>query len=78
MKKTQLLKAETLGMIAFANGKSCVGAWDKNLMEMIKGRKVSEKPAGEAKISEIFKAWSNGWQKANILAARTIISPNAN
>ena len=70
MKTIQILKAETLGMIAFAKGQKCVAAWDKELMNMLSNRKLSETPKNEASTIELLKSWNNGWNKANIQAAK--------
>ena len=64
MKNSQITIAETLGMICHEQGIMRVPAHCKELNNMLKGRQVGKTPKGEASSIEIFKAWTNGWDKA--------------
>lgn len=72
--KAQILKAQTLGMIAFVNGKKCAPALDKEVMNMIGSRKVGEKVKGEATTVQILKAWNHGFVSASFESAKQLLS----
>ena len=57
--------AETLGTEAFAAGISCAPALDKEVMKAVATLSTPEFTHSKA-ITAIFKAWSDGWHKANI------------
>lgn len=64
MKATQITTAETLGMVNHEQGIMRAPAQSKELMNMIKDRKVGEIPKNEASTIELMKAWNKGWDKA--------------
>jgi len=57
----QLQTAEELGRKAFNKTIMCVPAKDKDLLDMLVGRKIGETPEGEASTVNIMKAWMKGW-----------------
>ena len=61
---TQLTTAETLGIINHEEGIMRVPAQSKELMNMIKGRKVRETPKNEVSTLQLMDAWTKGWDKA--------------
>lgn len=63
MNKPNIQAAKTFGAIAFANGIKCAPALCADLMAMFKGREVGDKRT----IPEM-KAWSQGWNEANLAA----------
>lgn len=72
---SQLLTAETIGLIAYEQGRKNFPAHDATLVEMVKGRKVGQTPEGEASTVAIFRAWSGAWHKANRAAAAHLLQP---
>lgn len=53
--------AQTLGMIAFANGKGPQAGADENLMAEVKKAGSFTKEG-----INLMKAWNAGWHKANL------------
>ena len=53
-------KAYALGAQAFKDGKKCVPAQDKNVMELLKT------PDGDRFTVDILNAWLDGWNKENL------------
>lgn len=64
MKATQILTAETFGMINHEQGLKRIPANSKELMQMISNRNVGETPKNEASTIDLLDAWVKGWDKA--------------
>ena len=64
MKNSQLLSAETFGIINHEQGKMRVPAQSKELTNMFVGRMIGETPLNEASSIELMTAWTKGWDKA--------------
>ena len=58
--ETKILKAATLGTIAFKAGKKRIPALDKNLLSLFSGEIGSSIP--------LMKAWIASWDAANLAA----------
>lgn len=65
-KQIQLVSAQVLGTKAFTSGIKRVAHFDKELENMMTGRKIGETPKGEASSIAIMNAWYTGWDNANL------------
>lgn len=66
MRNTQLTTAQCLGTEAFKSGLGLAPCLNTKLMAMVSSRKIGETPKGEATTEEIFKAYTLGWNNANL------------
>ena len=64
MSNSQIITAETLGMINYEEGVIRVPAQSKELMNILKNRKIGETPNNQASSIDLLKAWTKGWDKA--------------
>ncbi len=57
------MNAKQLGAKAFAAGKPCSPAQDKQMIKLCEGRQV-----GDARTVQEMRDWMNGWMSANLAA----------
>ena len=70
-RKYQIAAAAALGKLAFKIGIT-TPRHDIDLNDfLLKGRKVTQTPRGEASMIEILDAWSKGWAEAKQAALKT-------
>lgn len=64
MKNSQITVAKIYGLINYEQGIIGVPAQSKDLMAMLKGRKIGVTPKNEASSIDLYKAWMEGWHEA--------------
>lgn len=62
---SQILTAETFGIINYEEGIKRIPAQSKQLMNMIKGRDIGQTPKNEAATTDLMESWNRGWDKAH-------------
>lgn len=70
--KAQILEATELGKNAFLTGQNAAPFYSKELPKIVGYRMQKDTPKGEATFTELMKAFSDGWQTANLENARKL------